>query len=115
MIPALNNEHGFLPERPLILFLQIQILSKSWRSPSFLAILTLLTNKPHFINDSGFDISQDDIELYRRDHTLNRGLESLQVAMKLFLKDELGRWLFGQEMSGQKWRKLEIFWQRHFG
>ena len=31
--------------------------------PSY-AILTLLTNKPHSINNLGFDISQGDIELY---------------------------------------------------
>ena len=31
--------------------------------PSY-TILTLLTNKPHSINNSGFDISQGDIELY---------------------------------------------------
>jgi hypothetical protein len=54
--------------------------------PTFLStILTLLTNKPHCVNDSGFDISQgaSDIELYR---TLNGGLESIQTAMKLFRK-----------------------------
>ena len=50
--------------------------------PSY-AILTLLTNKPHCVNDAGFDISQGDIDLY---HSLNRGLESIQAAMKLFRK-----------------------------
>ena len=50
--------------------------------PSY-TILTLLTNKPHSINNSGFDISQGDIELY---HTLNGNLESIQAAMKLFRK-----------------------------
>jgi hypothetical protein len=50
--------------------------------PSY-EILTLLTNKPHSVNDSGFDTSQGDIDLY---HTLNRGLESIQAAMKLFRK-----------------------------
>ena len=49
----------------------------------FYEILTLLINKPYCVNDSGFDISQGDIELY---HTLNRGLESIQAAMKLFRK-----------------------------
>ena len=38
--------------------------------PSY-AILTLLPNKPHSVNNSGFYISQGDIELY---HTLNSGL-----------------------------------------
>ena len=47
------------------------------------AILTLLTNKPHCVNDAGFDILQGDIDLY---HSLNRGLESIQAAMKLFRK-----------------------------
>jgi hypothetical protein len=54
----------------------------TFRIPSYaIQVLTfkLLTNKPHCVNGSGFDISQGAsdimIELYHW-HTLNSGLES---------------------------------------
>lgn len=48
-------------------------------SPSY-AVLTLLTNKPHSVNILT-SIFRKVTELY---HTLNKGLELIQAAMKLF-------------------------------
>ena len=55
--------------------------------PSY-TILTfkLLTNKPHSVNNSGFDILQGDIELY---HTLNSGLESINTAVRKRNTDDI--------------------------
>ena len=53
--------------------------------PSY-AILTLLTNKPHSVNNSGFDILQGDIELY---HMLNSGLESINTAVRKHNTDDI--------------------------